>query len=99
MRAVDEHPWFDLSPSLIQFPLMSQESDQPHKSHLGRALKNLVAAQKRIRELQSRGMGDAELRRAMIQLGFGSVTVEEFMSAQSISDLAKLLGRNNPDTN
>lgn len=78
---------------------MSQESDQPHKSHLGRALKNLVAAQKRIRELQSRGMGDAELRRAMIQLGFGSVTVEEFMSAQSISDLAKLLGRNNPDTN
>lgn len=60
-------------------------------------LESLLVAQRRLRELRYGGTSEADLRKLLLGFGFGTVTFEQFVAAESVEDLAKLLEE--PDTN
>jgi hypothetical protein len=63
------------------------------KADLAQRLQSLRFAQGRIRELRASQVEEAEIRKLMLTLGFGSITPAQFLKARTVQQVMKLMER------
>ncbi|HZR17870.1 MAG TPA: hypothetical protein VFE51_11140 [Verrucomicrobiae bacterium] len=68
-------------------------------SRLENGIKTLRIAQHRLSELRASGTKDAEIRKVMLTLGLGLITPDQFLSAKTVEDFARLLDDGKPHAN
>jgi len=69
---------------------MAKWKNSQFETELAHGLKRLRDAQGFIRQLQAAGW-HAEIRKAMLSFGFGNVTVDQFLTTETVEDMVRLL--------
>jgi hypothetical protein len=64
------------------------------KADLAHGLRSLREAQQHIHTIRANGGSDVEIRKAMMALGFGMVTPDQFLAAIGLEDVVLLLDQN-----